>query len=101
VEKVYHDYDAAMKHQQKALERLTHSFVALPPAKGTLRFTDNGLALTIRYPIDSKHATELNDRITRIILDTVDKNAAMRFEGANPPWVESGVQEEQDTQSSR
>lgn len=89
VNAVYAQYHDVMEKQKMAMTRTTHLTVNMPLPKGFLNVTADGLAFVIRYPIQSDHVTEINQRITKKILETIEKEPALRLVNSNPPKIES------------
>jgi small-conductance mechanosensitive channel len=87
-ETVLADYRAEMERQRQALES---TFVAggsdgfHPSAH--LRFTPAGLEVTLRFPVDLQHASEIDERITRELLQTIDRNPKLKKEGSGSPDI--------------
>jgi small-conductance mechanosensitive channel len=87
-ETVLADYRAEMERQRQALES---TFVAsgsdgLHPS-AHLRFTPAGREVTLRFPVDLQHAAEIDERITRELLQTIDRNPKLKKEGSESPDI--------------
>lgn len=86
---VYMRYHDVMEKQKMAMTRSTHLNVTMPSPKGFLSFVPDGLAFVIRYPIQSDHVAEINQRITKEILATIQKEPSMKLASTKPPKIES------------
>jgi len=69
LESVFSEYRDEMEKQY----RQVHTTLAVIPKdtlqpKSRLHFTDSGLEVVIRYPVDLLHAAEIDDRVTRELL---------------------------------
>jgi small-conductance mechanosensitive channel len=86
---VYSQYHDVMESQKQAMTRSTHLDVNMPAPKGFLNFTDSGLALIIRYPIQTDHIAEINQRVTNALLDAIGKEPSLKLLSSNPPKIVS------------
>ena len=51
----------------------------MPPlAHQHLQFADAGLELVVRYPVDLRNASEVDDKITRVLLDMIKNDKQIR-----------------------
>jgi len=88
VQGIYEDYHEIMDHQQEALIRATHMNVKIPPPRGYIQFMEAGLALVIRYPIEISRAAEINERITKKIVETIASEPSLKLVSSNPPRIQ-------------
>ena len=86
---VYAQYHDVMESQKQAMTRSTHLDVNMPAPKGFLNFSDAGLALIIRYPIQTDHIAEINQRVTNALLDAIGKEPSLKLLSSNPPKIVS------------
>jgi hypothetical protein len=56
---------------------------ALKPS-AHLRLTPAGLEALIRFPVDLRHAGEIDDRVTRELLKAVDQEPKLKLAGSAP-----------------
>jgi small-conductance mechanosensitive channel len=84
---VYEQYHDVMENQKLAMTRSTHLNVVMPVPKGFLNFTDAGLALIIRYPIQTDHVEEINQRITKELLKAIEDEPSLKLISSNPPKI--------------
>jgi len=51
-----------------------------------LHLTSSGVEVVIRYPVDLMRASEINDRVTRELLNVIDREPKLKPAGSgNPP----------------
>ena len=86
VESVLRDYREDISHQYQLMEKTG----ILLPERGLhprfdLRVTPAGVEATIRYPVDLSHAAEIDARISRELLSTLESESAMK--AAKPPEI--------------
>jgi small-conductance mechanosensitive channel len=83
VEAVLADYHEEMDRQNRAMER---NLFAVPEGglkpSAHLRLTPSGLEALIRFPVDLRHAGEIDERITRELLKAVDQEPKLKLAGS-------------------
>jgi small-conductance mechanosensitive channel len=84
VNKVYGEYRDRMEMQRRTMERSLHvtNVSSLAP-ESQVRLTASGLEVVIRYPVELNSATEIDDRITRELLDAIGREPHLRLLGAH------------------
>jgi small-conductance mechanosensitive channel len=85
VEGVLADYQEELERQNRAMQRnlLAVPQGALKPSVH-LRLTPSGLETSVRFPVDSRHAGEIDERITRELLKAVDQEPKLKLAGSSP-----------------
>jgi small-conductance mechanosensitive channel len=83
VNKVYGEYRDKMEMQRRRMELSLHSVhsVSFAP-ESRLRLTPAGLEVAIRYPVELGSAAEIDDRVTREILEAIGDDPKLRLLGA-------------------
>jgi small-conductance mechanosensitive channel len=94
---VYTQYSDIMEQQKNALTRATHLDVKMPTPKGFMNFINNGLALIIRYPIETSHASEINQRIAKKLLEAIEAEPSLKLVSSTPPKIEAVIERQEDT----
>jgi small-conductance mechanosensitive channel len=83
VNKVYSEYRDRMEMQRRNLERSLRSVQQAPLTPGSrLRLTPSGLEVVIRYPVELGNAADIDDRMTRELLETIGGEPGLRLLGA-------------------
>jgi len=86
VNSVFADYKEAMEQQRLHMERsLAMMSVKSFEPQSRLRLTQTGLEVVIRYPLDLEKASEVDDRITRSLLDAIDREPKLKLVGTATP----------------
>ena len=88
VERVFASYKDDIEAQRRQMERTlgyTSSGEFRPRTR--LRFTANGLEAVILYPVTLQNATEIDDRITREVLDALGKDNQQKSTGQGTPTL--------------
>ena len=88
VEKVYADYRERIEQQYLEMERTLSVAVATPKPRSRLRLTQTGLEVVVRYPVELESATEIDDRITRELLHSLEQPPKLRLVGTGTPNIQ-------------
>ncbi len=85
VESVLADYDEELERQNRAMERnlLGVADGVLKP-NVQLRLTTSGLEALVRFPVDLRHAGEIDERVTRELLKAVEQEPKLKMAGSAP-----------------
>jgi len=93
VEKVYADYRDRIEEQYREMERTLSVAVSVPKPHSRLRLTQTGLEVVIRYPVELEKATEIDDRITRELLLSLEQAPKLRLVGTGTPNIQPVAEE--------
>jgi len=79
VNKIFADYKERMESQYRSMERAISvvSVTALHP-ESRLSIMQSGLQVVIRYPVELEHAAEIDDRVTREVLNATGREPKLR-----------------------
>jgi small-conductance mechanosensitive channel len=84
---IFSEYRDEMQKQYRYMEKTltTAPTGALEPAC-RLHLAASGLEVAIRYPVDLMHASEVDDRVTRELLNVIDSDPKLKVAvSGNPP----------------
>lgn len=88
VGKVFADYKDDIEGQRRQMERtLGYTSAGEFRPRTRLLFTGSGLEAVIRYPVTLQNATEIDDRITREVLDALGKDNQQKPTGQSTPTL--------------
>jgi small-conductance mechanosensitive channel len=87
VNKVYAEYRDKMEVQRRNVERSLNSTIAAFSPESRLHLTQTSLEVVIRYPVDLAHAGEIDNRVTREILDALERDPALRLQVSAGPTI--------------
>jgi small-conductance mechanosensitive channel len=89
VESIYAEYRDSMERQRKHLAKTIGPAAAnsLGP-QSHLHLTKAGLEVAIRYPLLLENASELDDRITRKVLDAIEQEPKLKLVGTGTPNIQ-------------
>ena len=88
VEKVYETYRQRIEEQHRAMEQTLSVAVEVPRPRSTLRLTQNGLEIVIRYPVILENAAEVDDRIARELLLALESPPRLKLVGTGSPNIQ-------------
>jgi len=88
VEGVYGKYRDKIIQQHRLMENAYSLGVDLPEPKSRLHLTQSGLEVVIRYPLELEHSAEIDDEITRALLDALEKPPKLKLVGSGTPNIQ-------------
>ena len=91
VNSVYAQYRAGIEKQYGDIERRVEIDLRAPATEAKLQFIDTGLELMVRYPVEIRKAPEVDDNITRKLLETIDGNAELKAGVLGSPKIRAAV----------
>jgi small-conductance mechanosensitive channel len=87
VNKVFAEYRDRMEAQRRNVERSLNSSIAAFSPESRLHLTQTSLEVVIRYPVDLAHAGEIDNRVTRAILEALELDPNLRQQVSGGPTV--------------
>jgi small-conductance mechanosensitive channel len=95
VNKVFAEYRDKMEMQRRNVERSLNSTLAAFSPESRLQLTQTSLEVVIRYPVELANAGEIDNRVTRAILDVLELDPKLRAEvSAGPARAEEPAAEQ-------
>jgi small-conductance mechanosensitive channel len=91
VEAVYKGAKLAPENYQTELEHGMEIMVTPPNPHQHLQFADTGVELAVRYPVDLRKASEVDDKITRALLDKIKNDKEIQSGIAGTPKIRAAV----------
>ncbi|MGA9509216.1 MAG: mechanosensitive ion channel protein MscS [Candidatus Sulfotelmatobacter sp.] len=91
VNAVYSRYKEEIERQHAAIERRVDIQVAAPRPEARLQFADAGLELLVRYPVEIRKAPDIDEEMTRKVLELIETDAALKTSVAGVPRIRSAV----------
>jgi small-conductance mechanosensitive channel len=91
VNAVYSQYREEIERQHAAIERRVDIQVGLPRPEARLQFADAGLELLVRYPVEIRRAPEIDDEMTRKVLELIETDAALKAAVSGSPKIRTAV----------
>lgn len=79
VNKVFAEYRDKMELQRRNVERSLNSTIAVFCPESRLHLTQTSLEVVVRYPVEISNAGEIDNRVTRAILEALEVDPSLRF----------------------
>jgi small-conductance mechanosensitive channel len=92
VESIFEKYRSAIESQLGGTERRLEVSLSTPKPESRLQFTDAaGLEFVVRYPVDIRRAAEIDDNVTRSILDALAAAPDLKSSVSGPPKIRAAI----------
>jgi small-conductance mechanosensitive channel len=91
VNAVYSQYREEIERQHYAIERHVDIQVEVPRPEARLQFADAGLELLVRYPVAIRKAPDIDEEMTRKVLDLIETDDALKAAVSGNPKIRSAV----------
>jgi small-conductance mechanosensitive channel len=86
VDSVFSEYKEALESQRQRVEQsLATSTLKTFSPQSRLHLTQTGLEVVIRYPLELEKSSEIDDRITRALLDAIEREPKLKLVGTGIP----------------
>jgi small-conductance mechanosensitive channel len=88
VETVFADYRDDIEKQRRQLERtLSYGQTDALRPRSRLRITQSGLEAVIHFPVTLQNAAEIDDRVTRELLQAINREPKLKLVGSGTPSI--------------
>lgn len=91
VDSVYSQYRHEIERQHARIERRVDIQVATPRPEARIQFTDPGLELLVRYPVEIRRAPDIDEEMTRRVLSLVQNDPELKSSISGNPKIRSAV----------
>jgi small-conductance mechanosensitive channel len=91
VDEVYSKYRQQIERQHAEIERRVDIQIAAPKPEARLQFVDTGLELLVRYPVEIRKAPDVDEEMTRKVLDLIETDATLKAAVSGTPKIRSAV----------
>jgi small-conductance mechanosensitive channel len=89
VEAIYSEHRPELERQHEAIERRVDIQVEAPRPEARLQFADGGLELLVRYPVALRKAREIDDQVTRKLLELIEADPGLKAAASGTPKIRS------------
>jgi hypothetical protein len=89
VEGVFGEYRTDVERQYERVGRTTPLPIERPGVEGRLRFVDAGLEYVVRYPVKIREAADVDDQVTRRLLEAIEEEPKLRLVAAGVPRIQA------------
>lgn len=100
VEKVYAGYKDRIESEHRAMQQSLSIHLGVPKPVSRLRLNQTGLEVVIRYPLELENAADVDDKITRALVDTLNESPRLKLVGTGTPNIQA-VPEVESPESSK
>jgi small-conductance mechanosensitive channel len=87
VNKVFAEYHDKMEQQRRNVERSINSTLATFAPESRLHLTQTSLELVVRYPVEMGNAGDIDNKITREILNAIEDDPKLRSQVSGVPSI--------------
>lgn len=91
VNAVYSQYREAIERQHASVERRIDIQIEAPCPEARLQFSDMGLELLVRYPVEIRKAPDIDEEMTRKVLELIETDGALKAAVSGNPKIRSAV----------
>jgi small-conductance mechanosensitive channel len=91
VNSVYERYRERIERQLGGIERQIEIQLKSPTTEAKLQLSDAGVEFVVRYPVDIRTASEIDDHVTRAVVDLVNNDEALKSAIAGPPKIRAAI----------
>jgi len=91
VQAVYSKYQKEIERQHTEIERRVDIQVESPRPEARLQFADVGLELRVRYPVELRKAPDVDEEMTRKVLELIETDAVLKAAVSGTPKIRSAV----------
>jgi len=91
VSAVHTKYGESMQPECASADDRMEIFLKEPVPEAKLQFVDAGLELVVRYPVDLRRASEMDDQVARALLDTMRDDPAVTAGITGTPRIRAAV----------
>ena len=74
IESIYAEYREIVERQHSTVQLSLNMRTAPPRPESRLRLVDSGMEITIRYPVEIRRAAEIDDCITRKVIQQIEED---------------------------
>lgn len=91
VNAVYSQYRKEIELQHAAIERRVDIQIAAPRPEARLQFADTGLELLVRYPVEIRRAPDIDEEMTRTVLQLLESDETLKTAVSGTPKIRSAI----------
>jgi len=91
VNSVYSQYQHAIDHQHTVVQRLLDTAIAIPTPTSHVYFADTGPEFVVRYPVELQHAAQIDDEVTRKLMEAIGSDAELKAAVSGSPKLRAPI----------
>jgi small-conductance mechanosensitive channel len=91
VDAVYSQYRQEIEQQHATIERRVDIQIETPRPEARLQFADAGLELLVRYPVEIRRAPDIDEEMTRRVLQLIETDESLKMAVSGSPKIRSAI----------
>jgi small-conductance mechanosensitive channel len=91
VNQIYSKYRKEIERQHSDIERRVDILIETPRPEARLQFAENGLELLVRYPVEIRRAPDIDEEMTRTVLQLIESDAELKTAVSGTPKIRSAI----------
>jgi small-conductance mechanosensitive channel len=91
VKSVYEKYRKRIEGQLGGIDRQLEIQLKSPTPDAKLQLSDAGVEFVVRYPVDIRTAAEIDDQVTRAVVDLVNSDSELKNAIAGAPKIRAAI----------
>lgn len=91
VDSVFAQYRHSIDRQHALVERILDTSMAAPVPVGKVQFADAGPEFVVRYPVEIQHAADIDDQLTRKLMEVINGDAQMKAAVSASPKLRAAI----------
>jgi small-conductance mechanosensitive channel len=91
VKAVYEQYRGRIERQLGGIERQSEIQLKSPAPDAKLQLSDTGVEFVVRYPVDIRTASEIDDQVTRAVVDLVNREPELKNAIVGSPKIRAAI----------
>lgn len=91
VTSVFSRYQHAIDHQHSLVQRLLDTPMAAPTPASNVYFADTGPEFVVRYPVELQHAAQVDDEVTRKLMEAIGSDAELKAAVSGSPKLRAAI----------
>ncbi len=91
VKSVFEQYRHNIDRQQALVERILDTSIAAPVPVGKVQFSDTGPEFVVRYPVEIQRAADIDDQITRKLMETINGDPELKGAVSASPKLRAAI----------
>ena len=91
VKEIFEKYRANIERQHGYIERRIEVQLRAPAPETRLQFGDAGLELSVRYPVEIRNEAEMDESVTRQVLELIQKEPDVQAAVSGSPKIRAAI----------
>ncbi len=91
VNSVYSQYQHSIDRQHALVERILDTSITAPVPVAKVQFSDTGPEFVVRYPVEIEHTADIDDQVTRKLLEVINGDPQLKAAVAASPKLRAPI----------